>query len=116
MFGKLLDLLRGPALRVQGSGKLPEGSSKRIEVGDALAGGKEVILCRVEGRLYALDRRCPHEAGKLQDGPMAEGRYVVCPVHRYKFDPKTGAAVGVACKSARTYTVREHGADCEIRV
>ncbi len=116
MFGRLLDLLRGAPLRVQGVDKLPEGHSKRVSVGDPLAGGKEIILCRVDGELSAIDRHCPHEGGKLQDGPLAEGKYAVCPVHRYKFDPTTGAAIGVACKSAKTYRVRVKGADCDVWV
>jgi nitrite reductase/ring-hydroxylating ferredoxin subunit len=45
---------------------------------------------------------------------LREGRYVVCPLHNYKFDPETGRALGVACKDARTYRVSEQGRDCEI--
>ncbi len=116
MLGRLLDLFRGAPLRVQGVDKLPSGSSKRISIGDPLAGGQEIILCRVDGELFAVDRRCPHEGGKLQDGPLAEGKYAVCPVHRYKFDPRTGQAIDVNCKAVKTYRVRAQGADCDVRI
>jgi nitrite reductase/ring-hydroxylating ferredoxin subunit len=114
MFSKLFSWLGGKPVRIQGTGKLAEGQSKRVEIGDALAGGVEVVLCRVGGKLHAVDRRCPHEGGRMSDGPLQDGRYVVCPLHNYKFDPANGRAVGVACADAKTYRVREVGGDCEL--
>lgn len=115
MLSKFFGLFgRKPAL-IQGAGKLAEGQSKRVEFGDPLAGGKEIVLCRVGGVLRALDRRCPHEAGgRIADGPLLEGKYAMCPLHGFKFDPATGRAVGVPCSDAKTYKVREVGGDCEI--
>lgn len=114
MFGRLRDLLSGKPLLVKGTAKLPEGHSKKIDVGDPLAGGKQVVLCRVDGQLYALDARCPHEGGRLIDGPLHEGRAAVCPLHNYLFDPKNGAVVRGTCAKARTYRVRESNGDAEV--
>ena len=114
MLSKLLSFLRGRGIVIRGTGKLPEGHARRVELGDALAGGIEVVLCRVDGELFALDRRCPHEGGRMMDGPLAGGRYAVCPLHSYKFDPKTGKAIGVACADAKRYTVRERDGDAQI--
>ena len=114
MFGRLFGFLRGPAVKIQGVDKLPEGQAKKISIGDPLAGGTEIILCRRDGKLFALDVRCPHEGGRIIGGPLVEGRYVTCPLHSYKFDPANGRAVGVACKSAKTYRVSERGADCDV--
>ncbi|MCC6409127.1 MAG: Rieske (2Fe-2S) protein [Planctomycetes bacterium] len=116
MLSKLFGFLRGKGVIVKGVDKLPEGQAKVIDIGDPLAGGKQVVLCRVGGKLYAVDRLCPHEGGRLIEGPLAEKQYVVCPLHNYRFDPKSGAAVGVACKSATTYKVEMNGNDCEIFV
>jgi hypothetical protein len=56
-----LDLFRGRPTIVEGTEKLPK-ASRRIDIGDPIAGtGKQIVLCRVEGALYALDARCPHE-------------------------------------------------------
>lgn len=115
----MLEKLKGlfgkkPAL-VKGTSKLAEGHSKRIEFGDVLAGtGVEIVLCRVGGAVHALDTRCPHEGGRLVDGPLIEGRYAMCPLHNYLFDPESGAAHRGACKNARTYRVREDGDQCEV--
>lgn len=116
MLGRLRDLFRGRPVLVQGAGKLPDGTARCVAVGDPLAGGTELVLARVDGRLHALDRVCPHENGRISDGPLVEGRYVVCPLHNYRFDPRDGRAVGVSCRSARVYKVRETGGDCEVWV
>lgn len=109
------DLFRGKPAVVKGTGKLPEGQAKKVEFGDILAGtGKQVVLCRVGGTLYALDSRCPHEGGRISDGPLVDGTHAMCPLHNYKFDPRTGVAVGRVCGNATTYKVREKDGDCEI--
>ncbi len=116
MFDKLFGFLRGRGVVVQGVDKLPDGHAKVISIGDPLAGGTQVVLCRVDGELFALDRLCPHEGGRLTDGPLVEKRYAMCPLHNYKFDPKTGKPIDVLCKSATTYKVIAKGSDCEIFV
>jgi nitrite reductase/ring-hydroxylating ferredoxin subunit len=116
VFRRLLDLLRGSPVVVKGAGKLPEGQSKKIDVGDPLAGGKQFVLCRLGGKLYAVDVRCPHEGGRLLDGPLIEGKLLRCPLHDYHFDPKSGAPVRGACSRATTYTVREKEGDARIWV
>lgn len=114
MAGWFSSLFRGRSIVIQGTGRLSEGQSKKVDLGDPLAGGTQVVLCRVGGELFALDVLCPHEGGRIVDGPLAEGKYAVCPLHNYRFDPKSGAAVGVACRSAKRYRVRESGGDAEI--
>jgi nitrite reductase/ring-hydroxylating ferredoxin subunit len=116
MLSKLLGLLRGRPALIQGTAQLPEGHARTIALGDPLAGGTEVVLCRVGGVLYALDRLCPHEGGRISAGPLVGGRLAVCPLHGYRFDPRSGKAVGAACKSAKTYRVREQGSDAEVWV
>jgi len=115
MFSRLFGFLGPKPVLVQGTDKLPEGVSKIVSLGDPLAGGKELVLCRSGGRLHALDRHCPHnEGGRFVDGPLLEGKYVMCPLHNYKFEPQTGRAVGVACPAAKVYRVRERDGDSEI--
>lgn len=116
MLGRLRDLFRGKPLVVQGTAKLPEGQSRKIDVGDPLAGGKQVVLCRVGGKLYALDALCPHDGGRIMDGPLHEGRAAVCPLHNYHFDPRNGEVLRGSCAKARTYSVRENDGDAQIWV
>lgn len=114
MFGKLKELFRGKPALIKGAGKLQEGESRKIALGDILAGGKEVVLCRVEGKLHAVDTRCPHEDGYIVAGPLIDGRYVLCPLHNYQFDPTSGAPRNAVCGKAQTYKVREVDGDAEV--
>ena len=56
---------------IRGAGKLEEGQARKVMLGDPVAGtGCNVVMCRVEGRLYALDDACPHEGGRISEGPL----------------------------------------------
>ena len=100
---------------VKGTGKLEEGQARTVTIGDPLAGsGYELVFCRVDGELFALDAKCPHQGGRITAGPLADGKYAVCPLHHYQFDPKTGDVKQGSCAKAKTYRVREVGDDCEI--
>jgi len=116
MLRRLLDLFRGKPVLISGASKLQEGTGKVVDLGDPLAGGRQVVLCRVEGKVYALDAACPHDGGRLIGGPLIDGKYAVCPLHNYHFDPKTGAPVRGVCSKAKTYAVAEANDTVEVRV
>jgi nitrite reductase/ring-hydroxylating ferredoxin subunit len=116
MLGAFLDLFRGRPIVIEGTHKIQEGQSKRVDIGDVLAGGKQIVLCRVDGELHALDVLCPHEGGRISDGPLIQGKFAMCPLHNYQFDPKTGKAVGRVCADARKYRVREKNGIGEVWV
>lgn len=115
MIGKLFSFLRPKPAVITGTGKLPEGESRVVDIGDPLAGGLQVVLCRVEGKLHALDSACPHEGGRIVGGPLQHGRFAICPLHNYLFDPVDGRVETGVCKKAKVYRVRETAeGDCEI--
>lgn len=71
--------------------------------------GKLVCLARVADGYYAVDDRCPHSAGgRLGRGKCDEEGRVICPIHRYKYDVKSGK--GVQGDFVETYPV-EHRKD-----
>lgn len=51
--------------------------------------GKKLCLANVEGQIYAVQDTCPHAMASLGQG-WCEGEEVVCPVHRMRFNVKTG--------------------------
>lgn len=105
-------------VRIPGSSRLAEGEARKVLVPAATqdAAPLELLLVRLEGRLYALDSLCPHEGGRLAEGPLWEGGCVHCPLHLYRFDPRTGAAVDVECEPARTFPVHERDGVAEIEL
>jgi len=115
MFKKIAGLFRGKPALVKGAGKLAEGQSKVVTFGDVLAGtATQVMFSRLNGELMAIDAICPHQGVLMDDGALAEGKYVRCPLHLYHFNPKTGAERSAQCRGARSFKVREVGDDADI--
>jgi ferredoxin-NADP reductase/nitrite reductase/ring-hydroxylating ferredoxin subunit len=70
--------------KVANKKELREGSLLKVELL-----GKPVVLCMVNGKVYAIDAVCSHEGGPLEDGTL-DGYEVECPWHGSKFDIRTG--------------------------
>jgi 3-phenylpropionate/trans-cinnamate dioxygenase ferredoxin subunit len=71
-------------------GKLSEvapGATRRV-----VADSTEILLCNVDGTVYAIEDVCTHDGGPLDQGTL-EGACVVCPRHGATFDVKTGDAL-----------------------
>jgi len=100
-------LVKGKPTQIPGVDALQDGHAKGVNLGDPAAGGTRVILCRVEGHLHAIDSLCPHEGGRLQHGPLAQGKYAICPLHNFLFDPTDGKVVRGSCAKAKVYKVEE---------
>jgi 3-phenylpropionate/trans-cinnamate dioxygenase ferredoxin subunit len=66
-----------------------------------------IVVCRVDGRLFALDDNCSHA-----DTPLSEGRLrgftVTCPLHGASFDVRDGSHSGPpAWEGVPCHVVRE---------
>ena len=86
--------------------ELAEGATKRVVVD-----GTEVLLCTVDGKVYAIEDVCTHDGGELDQGELEECR-IVCPRHGATFDVRTGAALTLpAILPVATYKVRVDGED-----
>jgi len=71
----------------------------------AFAGGHELALFRVDGRVYALDNACLHVGGPLAEGFVEDG-VVTCPWHEWRYRLVDGARIGPGDLAVRTYEVR----------
>ncbi len=73
--------------------------------------GVEVLLCNVDGALYAVEDVCTHDGGPLDQGELQDCR-IMCPRHGATFDVTTGAALTPpAVVPLATYPVRVEGDD-----
>jgi nitrite reductase/ring-hydroxylating ferredoxin subunit len=87
--------------KVAEASEVPEGGAKTVTVS-----GTEVMVAKVEGKLYAIANKCTHVGGPLGKGKLV-GSVVTCPWHGSKFDVKTGAVVsGPAQKPEPTFQVK----------
>jgi nitrite reductase (NADH) small subunit len=48
------------------------------------------------GEVFGVQAECPHRGGPLADG-LTGGSTLVCPLHAWKFDLTTGAALNGTC-------------------
>lgn len=67
---------------------LPRGRGRAVR-----ALGRELALFRTShGAVLAVENRCPHRGGPLAEGLLSD-HHVFCPLHGWKIDLVTGAAV-----------------------
>jgi len=67
--------------------------------------GEKIAVFRTRGNeVYAVQAECPHRQGPLADGLLG-GSTLICPLHGWKFDLKTGAALFGDC-GLKTFPVR----------
>lgn len=64
--------------------EVPRGRAKIVEVRD-----EDIVLCNVEGEIYAIANVCTHDDGPLGEGYLI-GDEIECPRHGARFNVKTG--------------------------
>jgi len=91
-------------IRVENPTLPAEGRSVRV-----IANGAPVAIFRIGGTLYAIDARCTHVGGPLDQGSIA-GTQVTCPLHHSVFDVRDGRVLrGPATRPVVAYRVRQEG-------
>jgi nitrite reductase (NADH) small subunit len=79
---------------------VPPGEGRAFEVGT-----RRIAVFRTrDGQLFAAQAECPHRGGPLADGLIGRGT-LICPLHSWKFDLKTGQTPNGDCR-LRTYPAR----------
>jgi 3-phenylpropionate/trans-cinnamate dioxygenase ferredoxin component len=86
--------------------EIAPGTTRRV-VADAVG----ILLCNVDGAIYAIEDVCTHDGGPLDQGTL-EGETVVCPRHGATFDIRTGDALTLpAVMPLMTFEVSIEGDD-----
>jgi nitrite reductase/ring-hydroxylating ferredoxin subunit/uncharacterized membrane protein len=79
------------------------------------AGDVPVLLCRQNGRLYAMSAVCPHAGGPLDEGTL-DGGTVICPWHGSQFDLADATIVhGPASMQPPLYDTRIENGRIEVK-
>jgi 3-phenylpropionate/trans-cinnamate dioxygenase ferredoxin component len=79
-------------------------------------GARGVVVCRVAGRLHALEDNCSHRDAQLSLGRL-RGALLICPLHGAQFNVQDGqhkgppASVPIAC-----FPITEDGATAFIHL
>lgn len=69
------------------------------------AEGKEICIVRKGDRLYAFQNACAHMGESLHKGNTNHFNEIVCPLHTYRFNMKTGEEAEQRCPSLKIYSV-----------
>ena len=74
-------------------------------------GSKRICLLRKGDTIYAFAALCPHASAPLCDGWVDSLGRIVCPLHKYRFDPANGRNTSGEGYKLFTYKaeVREDG-------
>jgi|SRR5215213_4743793 len=80
--------------------QIPIGEGRVFDIG----GLRIAVFHTRSGAVYATQASCPHRGGPLADG-LIGGSTLVCPLHAWKFDLATGAALFGDC-GLTTYPAR----------
>lgn len=78
------------------------------EMRGANLGGVDVVMCNVEGELFAYEDRCPHLANPLSHGVLQRNT-LTCAAHEWEFDARTGDGVNPQAARLKALPVRLEG-------
>ena len=98
-------------MRAAKASEIPPGEGRNVRVER-----HEIALFHdAEHGFFAIDDTCPHQGASLGEGTYHEGR-VICPMHNWVFDVRTGACLVVPEDSVACYATRRNGDDVEIEL
>ena len=71
---------------------IPNSVIKKVKVGD-----RSIGLIQVNNLFYAFSSSCPHRGASLIEGSINGLGELICPLHHYRFDLKTGQVKSGSC-------------------
>jgi 3-phenylpropionate/trans-cinnamate dioxygenase ferredoxin subunit len=98
-------------LPVAGATELGPGDFIQVDIGDIF-----VLVCNVNGELFAIEDQCTHDGSSMAAGYMEDDQ-MVCPRHGARFCLRTGDALTPpAYEPVKKFPVRIHGPNIEVEV
>lgn len=77
------------------------------KISELPVGGKQICLLLNNQALYAFAATCPHAGAKLCEGWLDAQARIVCPLHKYRFNPANGHNSSGEGYKLKTYRVKE---------
>ena len=95
-----------------GVSEVPAGKPLAVRVSDTLT----LAVCELDGEYHAFDHKCPHKGALFTQGGEVRGELVVCPLHHFKFNLKTGRCLMPKHLRLRSFPVVREGERLSIDV
>jgi nitrite reductase/ring-hydroxylating ferredoxin subunit len=80
---------------------LPEKRIRKIVLGDTI-----MAILRLGENFFAFDAQCPHRGASLLQANINGLGEIICPLHQYRFDLKTGQVRSGYCPDLPVFRVR----------
>jgi NAD(P)H-dependent nitrite reductase small subunit len=90
--------------------EVPQGESRVANVGH-----RQLAVFNVGGEFLATANACVHQGGYLGDG-FLDGEVVICPLHGWQFDVRSGACLNRPSQQVKTYEARVREGQVEVLV
>lgn len=90
---------------------LPERKVKKVILGE-----KPIGILRMGELFYAFDSQCPHRGADLLQAHINGLSEIICPLHQYRFDLKTGQVRSGYCSDLPVYPVHLHEEGLTIQI
>ncbi len=92
----------------------PASKLRQGEVRCFRIAGRRIAVGRTARGLFAIDDQCPHAGGSLGEG-MLDGDCVLCPIHGYAYDIRSGEGLDDG-EEVAVYETRLEGDVLHIRL
>ncbi len=89
---------------------LSPGQGRAVVVAD-----RTIAIFNEGGEFFAIDDACPHQGASLATGLLHEGR-VICPLHSWVFDVRTGQCPRGTHDGVRRYATRRRDGGVEVQI
>lgn len=66
---------------------------------------KRLCVIKKNDQIFAVENKCPHAGGSLASG-HCEGDFIVCPIHRFKYNIETGRGIDKQGDFVETYATK----------
>ncbi|MCC7265174.1 MAG: Rieske 2Fe-2S domain-containing protein [Candidatus Latescibacteria bacterium] len=96
-----------PVLRAE---EVPAGEARVVGVGH-----RQLAVYNVGGEFLATANACVHQGGYLGDG-FLDGEVVICPLHGWQFNVRSGACITRPGQQVKAYEVRVREGQVEVLV
>ncbi|MSR81893.1 MAG: carboxymuconolactone decarboxylase [Candidatus Latescibacteria bacterium] len=96
-----------PVLRAE---EVPAGEARVANVGH-----RQLAVFNVGGEILATANACVHQGGYLGDG-FLDGEVVICPLHGWQFNVRSGACITRPGQQVKAYEVRVREGQVEVLV
>lgn len=78
--------------------------------------GKTICVGKHQDQLFACTQKCPHAGGILANGYLDSLGKLVCPLHRYKFDPANGRNISGEGYFLKTFPIKTQADGVYVRL